>query len=124
MLSSRQKDNPSQPWQLLLLLLLATLSLCLACRVSEFSCKGSGNSGNICVPLDKYCDGRSDCADGSDEPKHCSGECGMCQLQASNSCSHTFLYTSLRISTSLSGWNTHQQSAIGHTMVILDAPMP
>ncbi|EDV97969.1 GH14406 [Drosophila grimshawi] len=46
--------------------------MCLACRVSEFSCKGSGNSGNICVPLDKYCDGRSDCADGSDEPKHCS----------------------------------------------------
>lgn len=56
-----------------LVLLLAT-TLGLACRVSEFSCKGSGNSGTICVPLDKYCDGRSDCADGSDEPKHCSGE--------------------------------------------------
>uniref|UniRef100_A0A6P4G2G5 Uncharacterized protein LOC108053533 n=1 Tax=Drosophila rhopaloa TaxID=1041015 RepID=A0A6P4G2G5_DRORH len=55
----------------LLVVLLAT-TLGLACRVSEFSCKGSGNSGNICVPLDKYCDGRSDCADGSDEPKHCS----------------------------------------------------
>ncbi|XP_039230702.1 uncharacterized protein LOC6539435 [Drosophila yakuba] len=55
----------------LLVVLLAT-TLGLACRVSEFSCKGSGNSGTICVPLDKYCDGRSDCADGSDEPKHCS----------------------------------------------------
>lgn len=76
MLHPRHKDWHSQPpWLLSLLLLLAlSLSLCLACRVSEFSCKGSGNSGNICVPLDKYCDGRSDCADGSDEPKHCSGE--------------------------------------------------
>ncbi|ALC45173.1 CG32206, partial [Drosophila busckii] len=57
---------------LLLLLLSATLGLSHACRVSEFSCKGSGNSGNICVPLDKYCDGRNDCQDGKDEPKHCS----------------------------------------------------
>jgi len=74
MLSSRHRDRSGQLWLLLLLSMLATLSLCLACRVSEFSCKGSGSIGSICVPLDKYCDGRSDCADGSDEPKHCSGE--------------------------------------------------
>ncbi|KAH8406040.1 hypothetical protein KR215_003840 [Drosophila sulfurigaster] len=73
MLSLQQRNRLAQPgWLLLLTLLLATLSLCLACRVSEFACKGSGSIGSICVPLDKYCDGRNDCADGSDEPKHCS----------------------------------------------------
>ncbi|KAH8261683.1 hypothetical protein KR044_013262 [Drosophila immigrans] len=72
MASLQQRSRLAQPWLLLLTFLLATLSLCLACRVSEFACKGSGSIGSICVPLDKYCDGRNDCADGSDEPKHCS----------------------------------------------------
>lgn len=41
-----------------------------ACRISEFMCKG----GKLCLPLDRYCDGRDDCGDRSDEPKHCTGE--------------------------------------------------
>ncbi|XP_030374233.1 uncharacterized protein LOC115623825 [Scaptodrosophila lebanonensis] len=71
-MSSVRHRNVQQlllPW---LFLAITSLTLYLACRVSEFACKGSLNSGNICVPLDKYCDGRSDCPDGSDEPKHCS----------------------------------------------------
>ncbi|XP_037949947.1 uncharacterized protein LOC119680967 [Teleopsis dalmanni] len=55
-------------WSTLLLAQLA-IALSIACRVSEFPCKGSRS---ICVPMDKYCDGRNDCEDGSDEPKHCS----------------------------------------------------
>ncbi|KAG4071236.1 hypothetical protein HA402_008971 [Bradysia odoriphaga] len=38
-----------------------------ACKISEFACRG----GSICLPLDKYCDGRDDCGDSSDEPKFC-----------------------------------------------------
>ncbi|XP_018785466.1 PREDICTED: uncharacterized protein LOC108966827 [Bactrocera latifrons] len=55
-------------WFTLVLVQLAIM-LGFACRVSEFPCKGNNN---ICIPLDKYCDGRADCEDNSDEPKHCS----------------------------------------------------
>lgn len=41
-----------------------------ACKISEFACRG----GSICLPLDKYCDGRDDCGDSSDEPKFCTGQ--------------------------------------------------
>lgn len=54
-----------------LVLVQLVIMLGFACRVSEFSCKGNNN---ICIPLDKYCDGRVDCDDNSDEPKHCSGK--------------------------------------------------
>lgn len=39
-----------------------------ACRISEFPCKT-----NKCIRLDRYCDGRDDCGDKSDEPAHCTG---------------------------------------------------
>lgn len=42
-----------------------------ACKISEFPCGG----GALCLPLDKYCDGRDDCGDASDEPKACTGKC-------------------------------------------------
>ncbi|KAL9905570.1 uncharacterized protein ACN2A1_005348 isoform 2-T2 [Glossina fuscipes fuscipes] len=51
-----------------LLLMHQTITIVITCRVSEFPCKGSTT---ICVPLDKYCDGKADCEDGSDEPRHC-----------------------------------------------------
>lgn len=44
-----------------------------ACKISEFACRG----GSLCLPLDKYCDGRDDCGDASDEPKMCTGKYGM-----------------------------------------------
>uniref|UniRef100_A0A182J1S1 CUB domain-containing protein n=1 Tax=Anopheles atroparvus TaxID=41427 RepID=A0A182J1S1_ANOAO len=52
---------------LLAALALALLGVCYGCKISEYPCKG----GASCVPLDKYCDGRDDCGDGSDEPKLC-----------------------------------------------------
>ena len=56
---------------LALFLLQMAVVIGMTCRDSEFPCKGSNK---VCVPLDKYCDGKSDCQDGSDEPKHCSGK--------------------------------------------------
>ena len=63
-----------------LLLLLSLLILLLrlhgseACKISEFPCRG----GALCLPLDKYCDGRDDCGDASDEPKYCTGNSNYC----------------------------------------------
>ncbi|CAH1638460.1 unnamed protein product [Spodoptera littoralis] len=37
------------------------------CGVAEFACRSGA-----CVRLDAYCDGEAHCADGSDEPAHCS----------------------------------------------------
>ncbi|XP_055632002.1 uncharacterized protein LOC129771902 [Toxorhynchites rutilus septentrionalis] len=48
-------------------LALKLAGLCFGCKISEYPCKG----GAFCVPLDKYCDGKDDCGDGSDEPKMC-----------------------------------------------------
>lgn len=53
-----------------LLILLLRLKLGYACRISEFPCRGS----SLCLPLDKYCDGRDDCGDATDEPKFCTGK--------------------------------------------------
>lgn len=46
------------------------LQMVEACKISEFPCAG----GALCLPLDKYCDGRDDCGDASDEPKACTGK--------------------------------------------------
>lgn len=53
-----------------------------ACKISEFPCRG----GALCLPLDKYCDGRDDCGDASDEPKFCTGNSIYYQFV-----SHTFI---------------------------------
>ncbi|XP_059620325.1 juvenile hormone esterase-like [Phlebotomus argentipes] len=55
-----------------LLVLLIRTQLGHACRTSEFSCRGPNG---LCLPLDKYCDGKDDCGDGSDEPKFCTEIC-------------------------------------------------
>lgn len=52
------------------ILLLNFIILIRSCKISEFSCKGSG----LCLPLDKYCDGIDQCGDLSDEPKFCTGK--------------------------------------------------
>uniref|UniRef100_A0A8D8WWG1 Uncharacterized protein n=1 Tax=Cacopsylla melanoneura TaxID=428564 RepID=A0A8D8WWG1_9HEMI len=46
------------------LILLVVLST--GCRISEYGCRN-----HRCVRLDQYCNGRDDCGDKSDEPKHC-----------------------------------------------------
>ncbi|XP_055708213.1 uncharacterized protein LOC129804698 [Phlebotomus papatasi] len=50
------------------LLVLIRIQVGHGCRVSEFACRGPNG---LCLPLDKYCDGKDDCGDGSDEPKFC-----------------------------------------------------
>ena len=57
-------------YPILILLACKLISICYSCRISEYPCRG----GASCVPLDKYCDGKDDCGDGSDEPKFCTGK--------------------------------------------------
>ena len=54
----------------LLLLLLLLARPASNCRLSEFECRRSA----ACVALDRYCDGRDDCGDRSDEPEGCTRE--------------------------------------------------
>lgn len=53
-----------------LVVLYKNVQLGFTCKISEFSCRNS----QLCLPLDRYCDGRDDCGDKSDEPKGCTGE--------------------------------------------------
>lgn len=68
--------RPAMATTLLVLMLMAAVQLVATarvthgCQISEFACRG----GALCLPLDKYCDGRDDCGDASDEPKFCTGE--------------------------------------------------
>lgn len=55
--------------KIIFILLFIQFKLYDACKISEFACQG----GKICMPLDKYCDGKDDCGDASDEPKFCTG---------------------------------------------------
>lgn len=72
--------SPSLQMSGMNLVQLSAITICLlmaqlrihgsnACKISEFPCRG----GALCLPLDKYCDGRDDCGDASDEPKYCTG---------------------------------------------------
>ncbi|CAH0584579.1 unnamed protein product [Chrysodeixis includens] len=54
------------PALLLLALLLGARGAAGGCGVAEFACRSGA-----CVRLDGYCDGEAQCADGSDEPAHC-----------------------------------------------------
>lgn len=40
------------------------------CAMSEHTC-----TNGKCIPLNKYCDNRNDCGDGSDEPRFCTSKC-------------------------------------------------
>lgn len=60
---------PSLSYTTITIVIICT-KIILSCRVSEFPCRG----GLICLPLDKYCDGKDDCGDASDEPKFCTGK--------------------------------------------------
>lgn len=53
-----------------LIVFILNVKIINSCKVSEFACRGN----TLCLPLDKYCDGRDDCGDLSDEPKYCTGK--------------------------------------------------
>lgn len=45
-----------------------------ACSLSEFPCTLQDAAAPRCIPAVRYCDGRRDCSDGSDEPQYCTRE--------------------------------------------------
>lgn len=64
------KQQQQQKVLSLLFILVSATILVQCCNVSEFACR----IPTKCLPLDKYCDGKDDCGDGSDEPKSCTGK--------------------------------------------------
>lgn len=59
-----QRDNPKDIMEPELLPVLHGNDT--RCRISEYLC-----TNKKCVPVNRFCDGKNDCGDSSDEPRHC-----------------------------------------------------
>lgn len=68
-----------------MLLLMTTVSVGLAsfpaapsevntCDISEFRCPSKDGQGTLCLPMDRWCNGKDDCDNRVDEPRSCSSE--------------------------------------------------
>lgn len=44
------------------------------CDISEFRCPSKDGQGSICLPMDRWCNGKDDCDNRVDEPRSCSSE--------------------------------------------------
>lgn len=49
-----------------------------ACDISEFRCAAKGAPGSLCLPMDRWCNGRDDCENRVDEPRSCSSTLSTC----------------------------------------------
>lgn len=44
------------------------------CDISEFRCPSKDGQGTLCLPMDRWCNGKDDCDNRVDEPRSCSSE--------------------------------------------------
>lgn len=44
------------------------------CDISEFRCPSKDGQGTICLPMDRWCNGKDDCDNRADEPRSCSSK--------------------------------------------------
>lgn len=44
------------------------------CDISEFRCPSKDGQGSICLPMDRWCNGKDDCDNRVDEPRSCSSK--------------------------------------------------
>lgn len=44
------------------------------CDISEFRCPSKDGQGSICLPMDRWCNGKDDCDNRADEPRSCSSK--------------------------------------------------
>lgn len=87
-------DQGSNNWTMLLLTLLlswpATVSASSAvslasssflapsevntCDISEFRCPSKDGQGTLCLPMDRWCNGKDECDNRVDEPRSCTSQ--------------------------------------------------
>ena len=44
------------------------------CDISEFRCPSKDGQGSLCLPMDRWCNGKDDCDNRVDEPRSCSSK--------------------------------------------------
>lgn len=44
------------------------------CDISEFRCPSKDGQGTLCLPMDRWCNGKDDCDNRVDEPRSCSSK--------------------------------------------------
>lgn len=103
---SVRQNSGNNNWMMLLTLLLcwpATVSASSAvslasssflapsevntCDISEFRCPSKDGQGTLCLPMDRWCNGKDECDNRVDEPRSCTSQYSMNNF---SSCSFEF----------------------------------
>jgi hypothetical protein len=44
------------------------------CDISEFRCPSKDGQGTLCLPMDRWCNGKDECDNRVDEPRSCTSQ--------------------------------------------------
>ncbi len=86
------------------------------CDISEFRCPSKDGQGTLCLPMDRWCNGKDDCDNRVDEPRSCTSEYPapiriVVDVASRRRCAHQQTI-SVRVKGDLLYWHTHSGTKV------------